>query len=216
VRRIDPTTWPRKDHYAWFRSLGFPYVGVTVEVDVTSLFDAVRGRDDLGLFAAMCWLITEAANDVPQLRQRIRVEDGRDVVVEHDRCEAGVTLPVQGDLFTYACIPWAADPVTYARHVATESEKVLSHPHLDPFDGGRDDVFYLSCLPWLRFTDMTHPVATEGVDTGVRITWGKMVAEAGRRLCPLNIQAHHALVDGLHLGRFVQAVERRLEGFELG
>ncbi len=215
MKRIDPTTWPRKDHYAFFRSLDFPYVGVTVEIDVTPVFDACRARDDVGLFPAMAWLLTEAGNEVPELRQRIRVEDGRDVVVEHERVEAGVTLPVDGGLFTYACIPWAADPVAYAARVARESERVRADPRLDPFDGGRDDLLYLSCLPWLRFTDMTHPVSTSRVDSGVRIAWGKIVLEGDRRVCPLNIQAHHALADGLHLGRFMQAAERRAAAFRI-
>jgi len=33
----------------------------------------------------------------------------------------------------------------------------------------------------------------------------------GRRLMPVSVEVHHALVDGLHVGRFHAAFQRRLD-----
>ena len=32
----------------------------------------------------------------------------------------------------------------------------------------------------------------------------------GRRLMPVSVEVHHALVDGLHVGRFYEAFQRRI------
>ncbi len=212
MKIIDPTAWPRRDHYAWFRSLDYPYVAVTFEVDVTRLKEA-RGS----LFAGMSFAILEAVNAVPELRQRIRVgDDGADVVVEHDSVDAGVTVDTGDGLFTYVCMERQAEVGAWAEVVRAATASVAGRPHLDPFDGGRDDLVYLSCLPWIRFTEIAHPMPTNRArpDSVPRISWGKVVQEGGRFVGPVNIQAHHALVDGVHLGRFVQALEARLAGGE--
>ena len=35
MKRIDMATYPRLDHFHYFCSMAYPYVGVTVDVDVT-------------------------------------------------------------------------------------------------------------------------------------------------------------------------------------
>ena len=44
-----------------------------------------------------------------------------------------------------------------------------------------------------------------------RISWGKYVERGGRRELGMSVEVNHRLVDGLHLGRFVQALEGRIE-----
>jgi chloramphenicol O-acetyltransferase type A len=72
-----------------------------------------------------------------------------------------------------------------------------------------DDWFYMSCLPWVDFTAMTNPV--DGPDDCVpRVTWGKFVPHSGAWRLSVSVQVHHALVDGLHLGRFYETLQSRL------
>ncbi|MDH3713207.1 MAG: CatA-like O-acetyltransferase [Gammaproteobacteria bacterium] len=71
------------------------------------------------------------------------------------------------------------------------------------------DWLYMSCPPWVDFTPMTNPV--NGPDDCVpRITWGKIVQHPGAWRLSVAIQVHHALVDGLHLGRFYEALRSRM------
>ena len=71
---IDMEAYPRKSHFEYFNSLAYPYVGMTANVDVTN---ALRFAKEKGgsSFLAVLYLAVQAANAVPQLRQRI--EDGR-------------------------------------------------------------------------------------------------------------------------------------------
>jgi chloramphenicol O-acetyltransferase type A len=44
-----------------------------------------------------------------------------------------------------------------------------------------------------------------------RFAWGKFFDEGERRKMPLGVQAHHALMDGVHVGRFYETVQDYLD-----
>ena len=70
-----------------------------------------------------------------------------------------------------------------------------------------DEWIFLSCLPWLRFTAMSNP--NSGPDDCIpRISWGKFFEHDSIWLMPVSVQVHHALVDGIHVGRFFEMLER--------
>lgn len=212
TERIDPTAWRRKDHYAWFRRLDYPYLAVTAEVDVTALHGACRAQG-LSIFAASAHTLVAAANDVPALRQRIVVEDGTDVVLAYPSIDAGLTLAVDDELFTYAAIPFQPDVQRFAADIAAASAAAQGNPALKGLETSHDRLFFLSCLPWIRFTQVVHPVPigrANPPDSVPRISWGRFTRVGDTMMCPVNIQAHHALVDGKHLARFFDALQTRL------
>ncbi len=82
---------------------------------------------------------------------------------------------------------------------------------LNANSGQRDDVAYLSCLPWLDYTALDN--ALPGPDDCIpRVSWGRFHEDspaAGRMA--MTLQVHHALVDGLHAGGFFTAVQGALD-----
>ncbi len=221
MKVLNPKTWPRAGAYRMYRHMGAPHMGITVELDVTDLVAELK-EEGVSLFAGVMHHLLAAANAVPALRQRIRVADGDDPgpehptppmlehVIEHAHCDPGFTVAVSGDRFNVATAPWSDHRATFAAAVADESRRLQDEGRVVPFEGLRDDLIYMSCLPWLRFTSLTHPVHTERPDTTPRIAWGRIDERDGRRTMPVNIQAHHALVDGVHLARFFQAAARQV------
>jgi chloramphenicol O-acetyltransferase type A len=75
---------------------------------------------------------------------------------------------------------------------------------------GRDELLYTSVIPWVSFTGFMHPMHFHPTDSIPRFAWGRYFEQGGRLLMPLAVQGHHALVDGLHIGRFYQHVEQDL------
>ena len=72
------------------------------------------------------------------------------------------------------------------------------------------DLIFLSCVPWVAFTQVIQPVPIPA-DCNPRIVFGKYIREGEKTLMPLHIQCNHALVDGRHLGDFYQAFEEFAE-----
>ena len=49
------------------------------------------------------------------------------------------------------------------------------------------------------------------VDSIPRIAWGKFFSKGDRIKMPLSVQIHHALADGIHVGRYFNLVQEYLD-----
>jgi len=87
---------PRREHFAYFSAMADPYVGVTVEVDITRFLASCRekGRP---FFLSFLYCAGRAANAVPQLRRRIL--EGQ--VVEFDHCDTSHTVLREDGTYSY-------------------------------------------------------------------------------------------------------------------
>lgn len=93
-RYLNMETYKRKDHFLYFNSLAFPYVGLTANVDITELLQKIKA-DRLPFFLTICYCVREAANQIPEFRQRIM--DGR--IAEFDRCATSHTVALEDGTF---------------------------------------------------------------------------------------------------------------------
>ena len=67
---LDMEEYRRKDHFAYFSGLAYPYVGVTVNADITGLPENIKEKQ-LPFFLTINYLVSQAANGVREFRQRI-------------------------------------------------------------------------------------------------------------------------------------------------
>ena len=78
-----------------------------------------------------------------------------------------------------------------------------------------DDLIYISCLPWFDLTCCTNERQIDVNDAIPRITWGKYVRqENGRETLGLSIEVNHRLIDGVHLGRFYESLQNKINELE--
>jgi chloramphenicol O-acetyltransferase type A len=74
----------------------------------------------------------------------------------------------------------------------------------------RDDRIHFTTLPWLSFTSFSHARNWKREDSIPKIAFGKFIKEHGRTLLPFSVEVHHALMDGLHVGRYLTRLEEAL------
>jgi chloramphenicol O-acetyltransferase type A len=200
---IDLDQWPRRDHYAFFRQYESPFFNVTIQADVTALVSLCKDRGHSYSLLSL-YLATSAANDVEAFRLRIR-EEG---VWRHDRVHTGSTVLRNDETFAFGYFEYSACYADFEKAGReTLNDLRASSGPLD--DHPRDDVIYFSVLPWISFTSFQHAHRGEGDDSNPRIVFGKRYEAAGRILMPVSVAVHHALADGLHVGRFVEGLQER-------
>ena len=193
---------PRKEQYAYFRNFANPYVGLTVNVDITGLMTRkVRGES---LFLLTLYAVSRAANSVPELRRRIR----GDQVVEYDWCPTSHTEALDNGAYCYCRLSADMPLEDFLPYAKAAQEGVKKAPSLDDGEEG-ESLFFVSCVPWVSYTAMVQPVPSPA-DSNPRITWGRYFQQEGRTLLPVTLLANHALVDGLHIARFYAALDREL------
>ena len=201
MRTIDMQTWPRREHFKTFNGFDHPHFGMCANVDLTALHSLVK-ESGQSITLAIIYLITRTANAIPEFRYRIR----SDVVIEHEIVHPSATILASNDLFTFSYFDYYEDFSKFAQEAAQQIAYRQSHPTLENVPD-RDDFLYMTAIPWVSFTSFMHPMNLQPVDSIPRFAWGKFFEEGGCLKMPLGVQAHHALMDGIHMGRFYSIIQ---------
>jgi chloramphenicol O-acetyltransferase type A len=189
MRKIDMKTWPRRKHFDAFKSWDQPHFNMCANVDLTKLYPAVKQAD---------------FSTITEFKYRIRGDE----VVEHDVVHPSVTIMSEDDLFSFGTHEYIEKFSEYAVKAEEKFAYYREHPIL--FDGEYEDhLLYMTAIPWVSFTSFMHPHIYP-VDSVPRFAWGKFFKEGDLLKMPLSIQAHHALMDGVHVGKFYQLFQEYL------
>jgi chloramphenicol O-acetyltransferase type A len=70
------------------------------------------------------------------------------------------------------------------------------------------NVIHFSTVPWVNFTSLSHARSFTFPDSCPKISFGKMmIGIDGKRTMSMSIHAHHGLMDGYHVGQFVDCFQ---------
>lgn len=202
---IDLEKWPRKEHFEFFHKMDYPQFNVCMNIDVTHFLHFVK-EQHISFYYAMVFAATQATNAVVNFRYRIR----GDKVILHDKIIASFTDTVKdSDLFKIVTVDVNDDIILYSQLAKEKSEQQKEFIIYENAEV-RDDLIYCTCTPWFSFTQLTHPIAINKDDSVPKISWGKYFHEGDRVLLPFSIQANHALVDGVHAGKYIEELQKYL------
>jgi chloramphenicol O-acetyltransferase type A len=202
MHHIDLETWPRREHFKVFSAWDYPHFSLCANVDLTAFHPVVKQRG-VSLNVALVYVIARTANAIPEFRHRIR--EGR--VVEHDIVHPSTTILARDDLFSFCTLEYSEDFASFAIRATETIAHLQENPTVEEDESRRDDLLYMTAIPWVSFTSFMHPLHLSPADSVPRFAWGKFFEEGERLKMPLSVQGHHALMDGLHAGRFYTKIQ---------
>jgi len=201
-RYLDLENWSRKELFDFFIGYANPYFNVTAQVEVTNLREFIRARN-VKLSHVLHYCALRAANEIEPFRYRLK--DGK--VFVYDAIHGGTTILLPNESFSYAYFNFAPDFGAFATGMEKAVAELISGTgKLKPTM--RDDVIYHTTLPWISFTSFAHARTGGRGESIPRIVFGKITNSNERQMLPISVEVHHALMDGLHVGRFLERVEK--------
>lgn len=207
---IDLENWKRKEHFAFFYKMDYPQYNICMDLDVTN-FLAFTKEEGLSFYYSMIYAVTRIANESENFKYRIR--DGQ--VVLHDRVHPSFTemdKSISDDLFKMITVDIEDSIVEFVQAAVNVNRNQKSY--FDPEKlVGRDDLIYITCIPWISFTHLSHTILLNKDDAIPRISWGKYYRNDDRILLPFSVQVHHALMDGLHVGKYIENLQNYLDNY---
>jgi chloramphenicol O-acetyltransferase type A len=201
MRTIDLQTWSRREHFRKFNSLDLPHFSICAQVDLKDTY-AYAKEVGVSVNIAIVYLLAGAANEIPAFCQRIR----GDTVIEHEVVHPSTTILTEDKTFTFCTIPFSKDFRTFEAKAQEVIAFVKGNIILDD-EPGQDDLLFMTAIPWISFTSMTQPINELPTDSVPRIAWGKFYQDGEALRLPVGVQAHHALIDGFHVGEFYSKVQ---------
>jgi len=202
--QLDLATWKRKEHFEFFQRFEEPFFGVTAEMDCTKAHEVCKARD-CSFFLYYLYKSLLAANFIEPFRYRIL--DGK--VWVYDQVNASPTINRPDGTFGFAYMNFEQDFEVFKVNAKIEMDRVQNSKGLEPAIAG-ENVIHYSSLPWIKFTAVSHARSFSFKDSIPKITFGKMTETGGRKLMPVSIHVHHALMDGWDVGQYLEHFQEKM------
>ena len=199
---IDEKTWERAMHCFIFRDSIEPAFCVTFEANITNFKRKIK-EQGLSFTMAMVYAVCKCANEIEAFRYRFL--DGQ--VVLFDKIDTAFTyLNDETKLFKVVNVPFTEDLKEYcesALKTARESKK-------NTLPGRLGMMCFSQCspMPWVTYTHISHTNSGKKENATPLFDWGKYYEKNGEMILPVSVQAHHSFVDGLHIGQFVDKLQK--------
>ena len=202
---IDEKTWKRAIHCAVFRNSIEPAFCVTFELDITNFLRKIK-EQKYSFTIAMIFAVSKCANEIEEFRYRFL----NDNVVLFDKIDTAFTyLNKETELFKVVNVPMRDTMEEYVI-TATVAAKEQKEYFTGPLG---NDVFQFSPMPWVSYTHISHTNSGKKDNATPLFDWGKYFERDGKVLLPFSVQAHHSFVDGLHIGKLADKVQRFLDEY---
>jgi len=202
---IDIAHWDRKHSYHLFLDYQDPFFSLTTQVDVTHTLTYAK-EQNLSFFLINLWAALQAANATDGFTLRL-CEEG---VERHPVVHGGSTLLLPDHTFTFFYFPFQKSLSDFLAEATLARDRALHDVTYENRDD-RTDMIYFSTLPWISFTSFKNPQKAGSKDSIPKIVFGKYTSTGDTIMMPVAIEVHHALVDGYHVARFLEAYQQNLK-----
>ncbi|MFV0395251.1 MAG: CatA-like O-acetyltransferase [Coprobacillaceae bacterium] len=207
MKKINIDTWDRKEHYLFFKNAYYGHYHIGCDLDITN-FKRKTKEQGLAFSFAMTYAVTVVMNQVEAFRYR----NVNDKIILYDMIHPSFTY-VAPDMKYFKFVTTNIDG-TIEEFVQKARDKALSQKEYFPMDEERrSDVIYISSIPKVSFTHLSHTMSFNKGDTTPRLSWGKFYERDGRIMLPFNVQAHHAFIDGNHMGDYIEALQEYFDNY---
>ena len=202
---VNMSDWPRRTTFDFFKDYKDPFFNFTANVDVTHLRRFCR-ENSLSFSIAALFYSQQAANSIREFRFRMIGEK----VVEFETVDATQTLLNEDETFSFCYFESRPNVFEYEAAGRVARQKYLKLKTFD-VEADRIDLIYYSVIPWVSFTSFKHASSGDNRQTVPRVVFGKVFEKGGREMMPLSVEAHHAMMDGIHVGRFYERFQAAVD-----
>jgi chloramphenicol O-acetyltransferase type A len=201
-QKLDLTTWNRKEHFLFFKQMEEPFYGITTTIDCTQAYGKAKTLG-VSFFSYYLHKTLSAVNAIENFRYRIIGDE----VYIFDVIDASATVMREDTTFGFSYMPYTENPIDFAQIVQTEIERIQTTTGVFTREYP-ENLIHFSALPWINFTSLSHARSFSWPDSCPKISFGKLTDENGIKSMPISVHVHHGLVDGYHVGLFLDALQQ--------
>ena len=202
---INMETWPRKLHCAIFRESLMPQYCVSFDLNITHFYREIKRRG-LSFSMAFMYETAKCGNKIENFRYRF--ENGE--VVLYDQIGTSFTYMEKGaELFKMIKVDMKDTLEEYIETAQTIIKNQTAYFDAPP----GNDVFVFSAIPWISFHYISHTYGGNRESASPAFDWGKFFERDGEMWLPFSVQVHHSFIDGVHIGRFADMLQKQLDEF---
>ncbi|EKT3956593.1 chloramphenicol acetyltransferase [Flavobacterium psychrophilum] len=196
-QKLNLDTWNRTEHFLFFKQMEEPFFGITTIIDCTNAYNKAKALN-ISFFAYYLHKTLVAVNSIENFRYRI-IEDE---IYIFDTIDASATILREDKTFGFSLIKYSNEINNFAEITKTEIARIQTTTGLFTSDF-HENLIHFSALPWVNFTSFSHARSFTWPDSCPKVSFGKIIEENGKKTMAMSVHVHHGLIDGYHVGEFV-------------
>ena len=200
-QKLDLNSWNRKEHFLFFKQMDEPFYGITTTIDCTKAYAKAKALG-ISFFSYYLHKTLSAVNAVENFRYSI-IEDE---VYVFDVIDASATVMREDKTFGFSYMSFSEDIKEFAQIVQTEIDRIQTTTGVFTREYP-ENLIHFSALPWINFSSLSHARSFTWPDSCPKISFGKLTDEKGKKTMPISVHVHHGLVDGYHVGLFLEQLQ---------
>jgi chloramphenicol O-acetyltransferase type A len=208
MKKIDISSWNRKEHFEFYTTFKQPFFNVCATVDVSKTLDFCK-QNKLSFFICSLFLLGYTANQIEPFRCRINKKE----VDVHDELEISCTVLNNDESFSFCEFGGCSEFDLFYQQAEQQLAKIKNGYKSLTSSNTTDNKIFCSVLPWLHFTSFSHAQKQSEHDSIPRIVMGKYKNNHNEIVMPVSVEVHHALVDGLHVGQYFDKLQLNFNHF---
>ena len=209
-RKIDLETWPRREHFHYYRNVIKCGYSLTARLDVTAALKRAR-REHLRFYGCFLYAAAKTVNSMDAMRMMVPPEGGVGVW-ETSNLNFTVFHP-EDETFTDLWMEYSPAFEDFYREFSRVVEAYGDCRGIKGRPGQPANFFCISCLPRLDFTGCTTHSVGEPALFPI-IDFGRFTEQDGRYTLPATVTISHAAADGYHTSLFFKKLQENLDAFE--
>ncbi len=200
---LDMKSWPRSQHFEFYKAFAQPFFQIGCDLNAKALFSYCK-TNNLPFFDAYLYLTMKTINQLEPFRYRVAGDEVR----IYENVMISVAVMAADQTFRFCDIPYADNFVQFSANFKAAKDKAISELFFnDTFatNQANKGTVYMSVIPWVSFTSFNHASHSNDPSGIPRMVFGKM--RKSDYTMPFTLDAHHAVVDGLHVGQFIEVLQ---------
>ncbi|QYJ69222.1 CatA-like O-acetyltransferase [Flavobacterium litorale] len=203
--KLNIDEWARREHFEFFKKFEEPFFGTVANIDVTHAYANAK-EYNFSFYLYYLHKIITTVNEIEAFRYRI----SNDEVLIYDSIDASPTVMRDDNTFGFSLFTFHPNFKIFQEKAKEEIIRVQNTPGLFTRSFNTDNIIHFSALPWVNFTSLSHARSFTFPDSCPKISVGKITESNRYKTMPVSVNAHHALMDGYHVGQFFELLQQNL------
>lgn len=195
----------RIELFNFYQSFDSPILNITSKIEVPNFSTDLKLKQ-VSLFQYITYCICKSVME----NQNFKLRYGESKIYEIDKLVPSYTVMREGEVFNFCSFDFNSKFDQFLR-LSLDAKNIAERMKLlNRDDFSHKNYIFITCIPWFDFTSIQHPVSAFKDLTIPSFAFGKIEFNSDVLSFPFSIQAHHGLVDGIHIHKFISSFKTNL------
>ena len=205
---VDLSRWARKEHFEVFQSFAECTINQTVLIDITVLREHIK-KVGWKFYPTIIFLLSKIMNRHPEFRMAMK---DNELVVWNEIHPSYTIFHPETETFSSLWSHYDGNMQHFQNTYAEDTARYGNNLSYWPKEESRENVFFVSSIPWVTFTNFNMNIAHMKNFFSPMFTFGKYHEQDGKVLLPMAVQVHHSVCDGFHVARMFNELQEMCDG----